>query len=663
MRADLLFACFDLVLVSAAYIGVMVLRFDGTVPHTSWNGFYRFLVVALVVHLGSNWAWGLYGRLWRSASIREARQVVLAGGTSLVTLVAVDLTLPGPRLAPFSVVVLGATVATMLAGASRFQSRLFAFNRRSDAQPGLRIAVIGAGEAGAAIVRDMLANPDAGFVPVAVLDDDTRTQGRRLMGVPVVGAIDELPEAVSGLEVHQVVLAIPSADHSVVRRAVNASEAAGLPLRVLPGVADLVSARVSMRDVRDLRIEDLLGRQQVTTDLDAVRGVLGGRRVLITGAGGSIGSEIARQVADLKPASLVLVDHDETHLYEVAAGVAGQAVEVLADIRDAAVVERVFDRHRPDVVFHAAAHKHVPLLEDHPCEAVTTNVLGTRNVVAAARRTGVERFVFISTDKAVRPVNMMGASKRLGEQIVLAEQPDDARFCAVRFGNVLGSRGSVVPTFMRQIAAGGPVTVTDARMTRFFMSVHEAVQLVLQAAAMSNGGEVFILEMGTPVRILDLAQRMIRFSGRRAGADIEIRVTGMRPGEKLTEELCAPDEQPEPTVHPSIVRVKPDQLAPDRLTSGLRQLEAQAARQRNDAAAGLLLELAGGGWGLDLDLETVDVRAVGDDVGSESVGVDAVGVDAVGVDAVDLNGAVDERDMGLVVDLVNGEPNWTSSST
>jgi FlaA1/EpsC-like NDP-sugar epimerase len=630
MRADLLFAAFDLVLVSAAYLGVMVLRFDGTVPSPRWDGFYRFLVVALVVHLGSNWAWGLYGRLWRHASVQEARQMVLAGGTSLVTLVVVNNALPRPR-APISVVLLGAVVATMLAGASRFQSRLFAFNRRTESGPGLRIAVIGAGEAGAAIIRDMLGNPGAGFVPVAVLDDNLRSQGRKLMGVPVIGGIDDLPRAVSGKEIHQVVLAIPSADQSVVRRAVHAAEAADLPLRVLPGVADLMSARVSMRDVRDLRIEDLLGRQQVATDLDAVRRLLEGRRVLITGAGGSIGSEIARQVSELEPAALVLIDHDETHLYEVASNLRGPVVEILGDIRDEGFVVEAFERHRPEVVFHAAAHKHVPMLEDHPCEAVTTNVLATRTVVEAAKKVAVERFVFISTDKAVRPVNVMGASKRLGEQIMLAESPEDTRYCAVRFGNVLGSRGSVVPTFMRQIAAGGPVTVTDARMTRFFMSVHESVQLVLQAAALAVGGEIFILEMGTPVRIIDLAQRMIRFSGRRPGADIEIRVTGVRPGEKLAEELCAPEEQPEPTNHPSIVRVKPDRIEPDVLSAGLARLEILAGCHRNDEAAQLLLDLAQGAWSLELDATMDDEMASIDD----------------------------DPNMGLVVDLVNGKPNWT----
>jgi FlaA1/EpsC-like NDP-sugar epimerase len=495
-----------------------------------------------------------------------------------------------------------------------------------------------------------------------VLDDDARTQGRRLMGVPVVGGIDDLPEAISGLEVHQVVLAIPSADHSVVRRAVNAVEAAGLPLRVLPGVADLVSARVSMREVRDLRIEDLLGRQQVSTDLDAVRRLLEGRTVLITGAGGSIGSEIARQVSELGPAALVLLDHDETHLYEVAAGLDGLVIEVLGDIRDRAVVDQTFDRYRPQVVFHAAAHKHVPLLEDHPCEAVTTNVIGTRTVVTAARRAGVERFVFISTDKAVRPINIMGASKRLGEQIMLSEAPPEAPFCAVRFGNVLGSRGSVVPTFMRQIAAGGPVTVTDARMTRFFMSVHEAVQLVLQAAALATGGEVFILEMGTPVRILDLAQRMIRFSGRRAGADIEIRVTGMRPGEKLAEELCAPEERPDPTVHPSIVRVLPDRVAPELLAAGLERLEELARTRRNDDVARLLLDLAGGDWDLDLDsLEALEVDRRAPVPGGNGQHANGnSGKSDVNAGVTSIN---DDPNMGVVVDLVNGRPNWTSSTT
>jgi FlaA1/EpsC-like NDP-sugar epimerase len=360
-------------------------------------------------------------------------------------------------------------------------------------------------------------------------------------------------------------------------------------------MAELVAGPVSIRDVRDLRIEDLLGRQEVPMDRERVRRIIAGQRVLITGAGGSIGSEIARQVADLGPATLVLMDHDETHLHDVVAtiGRADPAV-VLADIRCPDRTMAAFERYRPTVVFHAAALKHVPILEQFPVEAVATNVLGTRNVVLAAKAVGTSRFVFVSTDKAVHPTNVMGASKRLGEQIVLGEAPAGAAWCAVRFGNVIGSRGSVVPTFLRQIAAGGPVTVTDERMTRYFMSIEEAVQLVLQAAAMACGGSLFMLEMGEPVRIIDLAERMIRLAGRRPGVDIAIRITGPRPGEKLTEELSAADERREPTDHPHIVRVIPRLPDAAAVRAGVALLEALAAVRDADQTAATLRGLAAG---------------------------------------------------------------------
>jgi FlaA1/EpsC-like NDP-sugar epimerase len=350
-----------------------------------------------------------------------------------------------------------------------------------------------------------------------------------------------------------------------------------------------------------LRIEDLLGREQVATDLDAVRDVVRGRRVLITGAGGSIGSEIARQVAEAEPGELILLDHDETHLHDVSATIDLPVAQVLADIRDALAIDDVFAKWRPEVVFHAAAHKHVPLLEQHPCEAARTNVVGTHNVVEASRRFGAERFVFISTDKAVRPSSVMGASKRIGEQIVTAKTPEGAKWCAVRFGNVLGSRGSVIPTFARQIAAGGPVTVTDPRMTRFFMSIPEAVQLVLQAATFAEGGEVFMLEMGVPVNILDLAERMIRLSGRNVGSDIAVRITGVRPGEKLEEELCAPGETAHPTSHPGIVRLYPACVSVGQIDAGVRTMGALARRRDGAAVRQLVFEQAGGEYTIDID--------------------------------------------------------------
>ena len=372
-------------------------------------------------------------------------------------------------------------------------------------------------------------------------------------------------------DLHQAILAVPTAAMADIRRAADLADEARVPLRVLPPVHEIIGGRVQTSAVRDLRIDDLLGRSPVDTDLAAVRALIGGRRVLVTGAGGSIGSEIARQVAECGPAELLLLEHDETHLHELLATLhtTVRSTALLADVRHRDQVIRLFLQHRPEIVFHAAAHKHVPLLEEHPCEAVKTNVMGTRNVVDAAVAAATERLVFVSTDKAVAPSSVMGATKRLGEVMTLAAGGLDRHYCAVRFGNVLGSRGSVIPTFVRQIEAGGPVTVTDARMTRFFMSIPEAVQLVLQAAALSGGSEIFMLEMGEPVRIIELAKRMVRLSGYRPGADIEIRVTGMRPGEKLEEELRTPAEMPTPTEHPSIVALRRDRAVdafdPDRV--------------------------------------------------------------------------------------------------
>ena len=590
LRSDLLLGLLDAALLTAAYAAVLILRFDGKVPNHHWDKFWVFLPFGLAVALLSNWAWGLYGQLWRHASIQEARRLLMAGITTGLLLVGRELLFR--QLVPYSVVTLGVVLGTFLTGALRFQSRLFSFQRRSSDQPGLRVVVIGAGDAGAALVREMLRSPRAGLVPVAVLDEDPRRHGRSFMGLRIEGGIVDLPRVVERTSAHQAVVAMSSVDQALVRRAAAAAEKAGVALKIVPGMSSTVGNRVSISDVRDLRIEDLLGRKQVVTDLEGVRQLLQGRRVMVTGAGGSIGSEIARQVAQCDPASLVLVDHDETHLHDAATSIHRDTCQVLADIRSRDRMAHVFATHRPEIVFHAAAHKHVPLLEDYPCEAVSTNVVGTANVLEAARKAGVERLVFISTDKAVVPSSVMGASKRLGEQLVLSHAPEGARHCAVRFGNVLGSRGSVVPTFMRQIAAGGPVTVTDPAMTRFFMSIEESVQLVLQAAALAQGGELFMLDMGEPVRIMELAERMIRLSGRTVGTDIEIKVTGARPGEKLVEALRDADEQATPTIHPSITRVTPLEIPTSLLRMGLAELEAFAAAHRPEEARTLLFALA-----------------------------------------------------------------------
>jgi FlaA1/EpsC-like NDP-sugar epimerase len=614
----------DLGVALVAYLLPLALRFDGLVPARYWSNFWRFLPVAFVIHLTVNHACGLYGQVWRYASVQEARRIVRAGviggaGVILASMAIALLGIARLRTLPLSVVCFGAVLTMLGGGAIRFQSRLMAYR---GGRPGddewSRVLIAGAGSAGSMLVKDLLHNHSARLRPVGMVDDDRRKIGRRLHGVPVLGSLSAIPQLVERHQVDLVLLAIPSATSRLVRGAAALCEQAHVTLKVLPSVQEIFGGKVTARDIRDLRIEDLLGRKQVETDPQAVAAMLRGRCVLVTGAGGSIGSEIARQVAGFGPSTLVLLDHDETHLHDAVMSLdelrasqraaegpdpeleATRVETVLADIRDRDRVFGVLMRYRPAIVFHAAAHKHVPVLEVHPEEALATNVIGTANLADAAVATGVANFVMISTDKAINPASVMGASKRLAEQVVRSLQGGDTVLCAVRFGNVLGSRGSVVPTFFRQIAAGGPVTVTDPTMTRYFMSVQEAVQLVLQAAALSVGGEVFTLDMGEPVNILHLAERLIRLSGRIPGRDIPIEIIGARPGEKVVEDIVAPDEEQLPSGHPSIVVSRPpvpDRAAVHRAVAELEHLIPEvrpselAARIRDLASASMRHEL------------------------------------------------------------------------
>ena len=576
LRRDVSLGLLDAGVVLFAYFVPLVLRFDGVVPSEYWRNFWIFAPVAVALHVMANYALGLYGQMWRYASVQEARRVVLAGVAAGVVVVLGAGWLGGrARYLPISVLVMGAVLSLMGFGAIRFQSRLFALRRRSATTDRKRVLVVGAGDAGAMIVKDLFRNAALGLDPVGLVDDDPRKFGRALHGVPVVGRRADLPILVTRHGVDQVLLAIPSATSDVVRDVAAMCEEAQVTLRVLPSVHELVGGRATARDIRDLSVEDLLGRQQVQTDLDAVRAIIRGRRVLITGAGGSIGAEITRQVAALDASALLLLDHDETHLHDVVVGLTdGRRPEVLlADVRDRDRIASLFLEHRPDVVFHAAALKHLVLLEQSPAEALRTNIIGTANVADAAAAAGVERFVLISTDKAVRPSSVMGASKWLAEEITRSLEGSGCVFCAVRFGNVLGSRGSVIPTFLGQISRGGPITVTDPSMARYFMSVHEAVELVLQAAALSQGGEVFTLDMGEPVNIMDLARKLIRLSGRVPGKDVGIEVVGPRPGEKLVEDVVDPAERPVQSLHPSIVVSRPEPRDPASLRRALWEFE------------------------------------------------------------------------------------------
>ncbi len=597
LRREYQLGLLDLAVVFVAYLAPLVLRFDGSVPRAYWRNFWALVPIIAVLHLLANYVFGLYGQMWQYASVEEARRVVLSGVTGGGLVVAASAWAGGSlRLLPMSVVLLGCTLSFIGFGALRFQSRLFGFHRRSVKDPPARVLMVGAGDAAATVVRDILRDPSLGLQPVGIVDDDPRKVGRALHGVQVLGNRAAVPRLVERLRVDQVLLAIPSATAGLVRDMAALCEEAEVTLRVLPSVRDLVGGRVTARDIRDLAIEDLLGRRQVETDLEAVRALLRGRRVLVTGAGGSIGGEIAKQVARFEPAAMLLLDHDETHLHDLLTDLdgAGPAEAVLADVRDRGRMLSLLTSLRPDVVFHAAAHKHVPVLEAHPEEALLTNVIGTANVVDASVVAGVKRFVLVSTDKAVRPAGVMGASKWFAEQVVRSLDGGSV-FCAVRFGNVLGSRGSVIPTFLRQIARGGPVTVTDPSMARYFMSVDESVQLVLQAAALSAGGEVFTLEMGEPINILELARRLIRLSGRVPDRDIPISVVGARPGEKVVEDIVDAEEESLPSSHPSILVSRP--AVPDRaaLRGAIRELEVLAREGRSQELAERMKRLAADG--------------------------------------------------------------------
>jgi len=596
LRRDVPLAVLDVAVTLAAYLIPLVLRFEGSVPQNYWGDFWAFTPLVVAIHLAANLGFRLYGHMWRYASIEEARRVIGAAVAAGVVVVVLNEVFGGnDRLLPLSAVVFGAFLALLGFGAIRFQSRLFAFRRRIAAPGTKRVLIVGGGDAGEMVLKDVVRNPALGLLPVGIVDDDPRKRRRSMHGVPVLGVRKDIPDLVARHSVDQVILAIPSASGDLVRDVVACCEQAEVILKVLPSVRDIVGGRVSVRDVRDLRIDDFLGRQPVETDLGSVRSILRGKRVLITGAGGSIGSEICHQVAPFEPAELLLIDHDETHLYDVSRTLRNgpEPQLLLADIRNRERVQAIFAKHRPEVIFHAAAHKHVPFLESHPEEAVLTNVIGTANLADAAMAVSAERFVLISTDKAIRPTSVMGASKWLAEQILWSlHGRNGCLFSAVRFGNVLGSRGSVIPTFFKQIARGEPVTITDPDMARYFMSVREAVQLVLQAAALSSGGEVFTLQMGEPITIIDLARRVIRMSGRVPDKDVAISIIGPRPGEKLIEEIVDAAEEAVASDHSAIYVARPPAPNPGELRRGLREIEMLGVEGRSDELAVRIKEMA-----------------------------------------------------------------------
>ena len=564
----------DLIAVAAAWLIAYWLRFNLELPdpynQQAWASVLWIVPLYGIIFFAS----GLYRGIWRFASLPDLQRIILAVGGGAMAAAAMLLMLQ--FTVPRSVLIISPVLLVMIMGGSRLTYRGWKERRLSALMPAGRepVVVLGATETAASLIKDLARSPQ--WQVIGVFDDDRAHHNRQIHGATVYGAISDLPALQSRLNVRHAIIAMPEANHSERRRAVDIARTAGLQVLTVPSFDDLISGRVTVSQIRNVELDDLLGRDPVKLDTAGLREWLGARTVLVSGAGGSIGSELCRQIARYRPQRIVLLESNEFSLYTIEQefvqrfpGVAISAV--IGDVKDVQRVRQLFAALRPAVIFHAAAYKHVPLMEnDNAWQAVLNNVLGTRVLAEAAIAHGVEKFVLISTDKAVNPTNVMGATKRLAELLCQSlQQPTGTRFVIVRFGNVLGSTGSVIPKFREQIAAGGPVTVTHPEITRFFMSVPEAVQLVMQAGLSSQGGEIVVLDMGEPVKIADLARDMIRLSGFDEN-DIKIVFTGLRPGEKLYEEVLAADENSLPTPHPKLRIAKarpalpdlPDQLAP-----------------------------------------------------------------------------------------------------
>lgn len=549
----------DAVLLNLAIYFSLWLRFEveGTIPVRYIISFINLLPWYTAITLICLYAFRLYNRMWEYASTGEFYTIIKSLSTSTLAMVLLIYSTPLPSL-PRSVYIMAWILSIALIGGSRMAWRLLrdyiVHNTNPDARPAL---IVGAGDGGAMVARELLNNPGLGLKPIGFIDDSSLKQRLSLYNIPVLGTREDIPRIVHELNIEEIIIAMPSAHGKVVRNLVGICRETSARLRILHGAQELINGG---GQIRPLEVEDLLRREPVQLDLDEIAGYISGQVVMVSGAGGSIGSELCRQIAQYQPRLLVMVEYSENNLFDIENELRENYPQLplqgeLCDIRDRVRLEEVFLQSPPAVVFHAAAYKHVPMMERHAHEALKTNVLGTKNMVEMADRYGINTFILISTDKAVNPGSVMGATKRIAERLVQEKNlASNTQFAAVRFGNVLGSRGSVVNTFQKQIEQGGPVTVTHPDMTRYFMTIPEAVQLVIQAGAMARGGEIFVLDMGEPVRITDLALDMITLNGYEPEKDIAITFSGIRPGEKISEELFTAREQMAATRHELILQ-------------------------------------------------------------------------------------------------------------
>jgi FlaA1/EpsC-like NDP-sugar epimerase len=588
----------DLVMIPVAWFAAYVLRFNlEAIPEIYLSQALAVLPLVVVVQGVAFWYFGLYRGVWRFASVPDFIRILKAIVVGVLVSAAVIFLLTRMQNMPRSIFPLYGLILILLLGGPRMIYR-WVKERQLYVSTSRRALIVGAGRAGEMLVRDILRDQGYGYRPAGFVDDAPRKLGMEIHGVRVLGNCDDIPTVCKKHGVDLILIAIPSADSKEMRRIVQCCEATGVTMRTLPRFQDLVAGRSVVNELREIFIEDLLGREPVSLSWDRIRGAIHGKTILVTGGGGSIGSELCRQIARLEPGALVVFDNSEFNLYSIEMEIGGDHPAVtlqaeLGDVCDVPAVERVFAAHRPDIVFHAAAYKHVPMLESNAREALRNNVLGTRNVALAADRHRCDAFVLISTDKAVNPTNVMGASKRVAELLCqnMGRKGAVTRFITVRFGNVLDSAGSVVPLFRKQIAAGGPVTVTHPEVKRYFMTIPESCQLIMEASAVGTGGEVFVLDMGEPIKISYLAEQMVRLAGKSPGTDVQITYTGLRPGEKLFEELFHPGEALAQTSHEKLLLARLREVDWQAFESAIDKLEGACHAYDEPAVRDLLAGL------------------------------------------------------------------------
>lgn len=582
---------YDVLAVTVSTVLALTIRHDfnyASIDKVFLESVYSFLPGTLIITIFIFMMFRLYNSLWAFASVTELQNIVVACGVTTV-LNGIGLAIfhkPVPRSFPFMFFCL----LVGLTFASRFSYRFLRSLKQREKlkEIGTNIMIIGAGDAANMIIKEIVASSYTHMRICCIIDDDPNKQGRYIQGIKVVGGREKIKEAVDAHDIDEIFIAMPSVSRSVISEFIDICKDTECKLRTLPGMYQLVNGEVNVSQLKEVDVEDLLGRDPIVVDLESILGYVKDRCVLVTGGGGSIGSELCRQIAGHQPSRLVIVDIYENNAYDIQQELKYKFPELdlvvlIASVRNTRRMNTIFEKYKPDIVYHAAAHKHVPLMEDSPNEAIKNNVFGTWKTAQAAAFYGVKKFVLISTDKAVNPTNIMGASKRICEMIVqIYNKHYDTEFVAVRFGNVLGSNGSVIPLFKRQIQAGGPVTVTHPDIIRYFMTIPEAVSLVLQAGAYAKGGEIFVLDMGKPVRILELAKNLIRLSGYKVDEDIKIEFTGLRPGEKLYEELLMDEEGLQDTANSLIHIGKPIEIEEEQFFEQLKQLEEASRSEEED---------------------------------------------------------------------------------